>query len=200
MEGLDSKAISIKNISSFSGLDQNLKYFIANKLQSLSNSLNNGKIIPPFTVQPNEGDRFQVLAVANSQRIIRVRGSQTDGRLMIMEGEILVGEGPPIHIHHREDEYFHVLQGEIEFQIGDEKILGTAGTWVYAPRYIKHRYRNVNSTGARLQFVFQPAGIEHYFEEVSKIIVAQKPDWQVQAAAVADKYDIELLGTPDWTG
>ncbi|CAF3335534.1 unnamed protein product [Rotaria sp. Silwood2] len=181
-------------------MNQNLKYFIANRLQSISNSLNHGKIIPLFSVQPNEGERLQVLAVANSERIIKIRGSQTDGRIMIMEGEILVGEGPPIHIHHREDEYFHVLQGELEFQVGDQRILGTAGTWVYAPRYIKHRYRNINSTGARLQFVFQPAGIEHYFEEVSKVIVAQQPDWQNQAAAVAKKYEIELLGTPDWTG
>jgi mannose-6-phosphate isomerase-like protein (cupin superfamily) len=150
-------------------------------------------------VRTNQGDSFQVLAVANSERIIRLRGSQTDGRLMIMEGKILVGEGPPLHIHHREDEYFHFLQGEIEFYIGDETVHGTTGTWVYAPRYIKHTYRNVNSTGARLEFVFQPAGIEHYFEEVSKVIVAQEPNWEKQAAAVAKKYEIELPGTPDWT-
>ncbi|CAF1503557.1 unnamed protein product, partial [Didymodactylos carnosus] len=186
--------------STLSGLDQNLKYFIADKLQSISNNLNDGKLIPPVTVGLNQGDRFQVLAVANSERIIRLRGRQTDGRVMIMEGEILVNEGPPLHLHHREDEYFHVLAGEIEFQIGDEKIVGTAGTWIFAPRYIKHTYRNVNSTGARLEFVFQPAGIEFYFEEVSKIIVAQEPDWETQAAAVANKYGIELLGTPDWTG
>ncbi len=152
-----------------------------------------------MAVRTNQGDSFQVLAVANSERIIRLRGSQTDGRLMIMEGKILVGEGPPLHIHHREDEYFHFLQGEIEFYIGDETVHGTTGTWVYAPRYIKHTYRNVNSTGARLEFVFQPAGIEHYFEEVSKVIVAQEPNWEKQAAAVAKKYEIELPGTPDWT-
>ena len=181
-------------------LDPNLKYFIADKLQSVSDRLNAGKIVPPIAVRPNQGDRFQVLAVENSQRIIKLRGNHTDGRVMIMEGEILVGEGPPLHIHHREDEYFHVLEGELEFQIGEEKIHGTAGTWIYAPRYIKHTYRNVNSTGARLEFVFQPAGIEFYFEEVSKVIVAQEPDWEDQAAAVARKYDIELLGVPDWTG
>jgi quercetin dioxygenase-like cupin family protein len=195
-----SKSNGGNGLSAYTNLNQNLTYFIAKKLESLSLKLNTGKVIPSFAVQPDQGDRFQVLAVANSQRVIKVRGSQTDGRLMIMEGEILVGEGPPIHIHHREDEYFHVLKGEIEFEVGDRKILGKEGTWVYAPRYIKHRYRNVNSTGARLEFVFQPAGIEDYFEEVSRVIVAQQPDWQEQAAAVADKYDIELLGTPDWTG
>ncbi|CAF4587139.1 unnamed protein product, partial [Rotaria magnacalcarata] len=60
---------------------------------------------------------------------------------------------------------------------GDQNVLGTADTRIHAPRFVKHRYRNVNSTGARLQFVFQPAGIEHYFEEVSKVIVAQQLDW-----------------------
>ena len=177
-----------------------MRYFIANQLQSLGHALNTGKVIPSFDVQPADGDRFQALAVANSQRIIKVRGSETYGRLMIMEGEILVGEGPPIHVHHRDDEYFHVLQGEIEFEVGHRTIRGRAGTWVYVPRYIKHRYRNVNSTGARLEFVFQLAGIEHYFEEVSRVIVAQQPNWPDQAAAVTKKYDIELLGTPDWSG
>ncbi|CAF1122316.1 unnamed protein product [Rotaria sordida] len=200
LEGINLRIIPEQNLSSFSNLHQNLKYFIAKKLDTISSSLNYGKILPPFTVQPNQGDRFQVLAVANSQRIIKIRGNQTDGKIMIMEGEILVGEGPPIHVHHREDEYFHVLKGEIEFQIGEQRILGTAGTWVFAPRYIKHRYRNVNSPGAVLQFVFHPAGIEYYYEEVSKVIVAQKPNWQNEAADIAAKYGIELLGTPDWTG
>ena len=39
--------------------------------------------------------------------------------------------------HDRKDEYFHVLSGEIEFQVGEEIIYGKEGTWVYAPRYIK---------------------------------------------------------------
>jgi mannose-6-phosphate isomerase-like protein (cupin superfamily) len=170
--------------SVFPNLDQNLKYFIASKLESLSNSLNDGKIVPPVIVGPNQGDHFQVLAVANSERFIRLRGNQTDGRLTMMEG----------------DEYFHVTAGEIEFQIGEERILGKAGTWIFAPRFIKHTFRNINSTGARLEYVFQPAGIEFYFEEVSKVIVAQEPNWQDQAAAVANKYGIELLGTPNWNG
>ena len=161
------------NLSAYAETSSPLRYFIANKLQSLGYALNTGKVIPSFNVQPADGDRFQVLVVASSERISKARGSETDGRLMMMEGEILVGEGPPIHVHYREDEYFHVLQGEIESEVGDRKILGRAGTWVYAPRYIIHRYRNVNSTGARLEFVFQQAGIEHYFEEVSRVIVVQ---------------------------
>ncbi|CAF4150273.1 unnamed protein product, partial [Rotaria magnacalcarata] len=57
-----------------SGLDQNLKYFIADKLQSISDRLTSEKIVPPVTVGSNQGDRFQVLAVSNSERIIKLRG------------------------------------------------------------------------------------------------------------------------------
>ena len=158
-------------------------------------------MIPPSIIRPDQGERLQVLARANSTRIIKLRGDQTDGRIMIMEGNILIGEAPPFHIHHREDEYFHVLKGELEFEIGDEKTLAKEGTWVYAPRFLKHRFRNLNSTEARLEYVFQPAGIEYYFEEVSKIVVAQADGWENAAAAVANKYprrtsckqDLEIL-------
>jgi quercetin dioxygenase-like cupin family protein len=197
---LDKNITSKYTRSSFGNLDQDLKYFIAQKLQSVSEILNDGKIVPSVVVEQYQGDHFQVLARANSTRVIKVRGTQTDGRLTIMEGEILLGEAPPLHIHHREDEYFHVLKGEIEFEVGDEKFIGKAGTWVYAPRFIKHRFRNVNTPGARLEYVFQPAGIEYYFEEVSKIVVAQEDGWEQAAVAVAAKYGIDMLGSPDWTG
>lgn len=119
---------------------------------------------------------------------------------MIMEGEILLGEGPPLHIHHFEDEYWYVLEGEIQFQLGEEKFIGKAGTWVYGPRGLKHTFRNINSPGARLQFIFHPAGMEHYFEEISRVMAAQDDDWEAQATAVAKKYGIEVVGIADWSG
>ncbi|CAF0949712.1 unnamed protein product [Rotaria sordida] len=197
---LSQNNVSHNGSSSFANLDQNLKYFMAEKLLSIAEKLNDGKLILPVVVEQYQGEHLQVLARANSTRTIKLQGSQTDGRLTIMEGEILVGEAPPLHIHHREDEYFHVLQGELQFEIGDQTFIGKAGTWVYAPRYIKHRFRNINSPGARLEYVFQPAGIEHYFEEVSKIMVEQQGDWESAAKAVATKYGIDMLGSPDWTG
>jgi len=31
--------------------------------------------------------------------------------------------GPPLHVHTREDELFYVLEGEVVFQIADQRIL-----------------------------------------------------------------------------
>ena len=189
-----------RGLSTFPGMERNLTYFISKKLHGIADKFTDGKIILPNVIGPNQGSRFKVLARANSTRTIKVRGDQTDGRIMIMEGNILIGEAPPFHVHRREDEYFHVLKGELQFEIGDAKILAKEGTWVCAPRFIKHRFRNLNSPEARLEYVFQPAGIEYYFEEVSRIIVAQENGWEDAAAAVAKKYGLDLLDSPDWTG
>jgi quercetin dioxygenase-like cupin family protein len=155
---------------------------------------------PPVFVGPNEGTNLAVLTYGNSSRTIKLRANQTGGRLTLMEGVLLPGEGPPIHIHSREDESFHVLEGELQFQIGDTYITAKPGEWIYAPVGIKHTFRNVNSTNARLEFVFTPGGIEHYFEEVSQVFIDKPANWSDIANQIALKYGIQMLGTPDWNG
>ena len=155
---------------------------------------------PPVIVGPDEGSRFSVLTYGNSERIIKLRGNETGGRVMIREGRILPGESPPIHIHSREDESFHVLEGELEFQIGNQFITAKAGQWIYAPIGLQHTFRNINSTDARLEFVFTPAGIERYFEEVSQVLARRPTNWSEIANQVAKKYGIDMLGIPNWNG
>ncbi|CAF3380199.1 unnamed protein product, partial [Rotaria sp. Silwood2] len=150
---------------------QSITSSLANVAQTaICNTLLPFSTNPPVFVGPNEGQDLAVLTYGNSSRVIKLRGTQTGGRVMIMEGQILIGEGPPIHIHTREDESFHVLEGELEFQVGETIIKAKAGQWIYAPIGIKHTFRNVNSTNARLEFVFTPAGIENYFEEIKKML------------------------------
>ena len=168
--------------------------------QISTNLLLGEELNPPVFVGPNEGTRLAVLTYGQSERIIKLRSNQTNGRFMLMEGEILPGEGPPIHIHTREDESFHVLDGELEFQIGDQILLAKAGQWIYAPIGIPHTFRNVHSTNARLEFVFTPGGIEHYFEEVSEVFRTRPMNWSNVANQVATKYGIQMLGIPNWNG
>jgi mannose-6-phosphate isomerase-like protein (cupin superfamily) len=39
----------------------------------------------------------------------------------------------PLHVHHRDDEGWYVLEGALGFRIGDEDIEATAGDCVIAP-------------------------------------------------------------------
>jgi quercetin dioxygenase-like cupin family protein len=57
---------------------------------------------------------------------------------MLHEIRVSPNNGPPPHIHSREDESFFVLEGEVEFQVGDEKITARSGTFIQGPRGIAH--------------------------------------------------------------
>ena len=47
-----------------------------------------------------------------------------------------LGSGPPLHVHHNEDETFYVLKGEITMFVGDERIDLEAGDYCFGPRGI----------------------------------------------------------------
>jgi hypothetical protein len=49
----------------------------------------------------------------------------TEGRFALIEMLARKGTEPPRHVHHREDEAFYVLEGEITFYIGDETYVAT---------------------------------------------------------------------------
>ena len=48
----------------------------------------------------------------------------------MFESTVPAGEGPPIHIHHNEDEVIHVLAGEYEFWLD-----GATPGWGRASRF-----------------------------------------------------------------
>jgi quercetin dioxygenase-like cupin family protein len=102
------------------------------------------------------GDRYTFL----------VTGAHNNGAYFIMEAIIPSGGGPPLHIHHREEESFYLLEGALEITLGEKKINATIGDFVQIPRRIVHGFQNVGSTAARMLLFLSPAGMEKYFEEV----------------------------------
>ena len=75
----------------------------------------------------------------------------------------------PRHVHTREDEAWHVIEGELAFEVGDKKATAGPGTFVFAPRDLPHRYR-VTKAPARYLPIFSPAGIERLFGEVAELM------------------------------
>ena len=94
-----------------------------------------------------------------------VTGEESGGAYFAMEALVPPGGGPPPHIHRREDETFYLLEGQIEFVLGDETITAGPGDFVNVPRGTVHCFRNAGTATARLVLTFTPAGIERFFEE-----------------------------------
>jgi quercetin dioxygenase-like cupin family protein len=128
-----------------------------------------------------------------------VTGEETGGAYFAMEALVPPGGGPPPHIHRREDETFYVLEGQVEFLLGDVLITAGPGDFVHVPRGHVHRFHNAGTETARLVLTFTPTGIEHFFvealEEVGPGTTAfpDPDDVGARYSAAAPKYEIEFL-------
>ena len=93
-------------------------------------------------------------------------GEDTQGQFALIEAVARRGNVPPPHIHHREDEIFYVLEGEIVVSVGDCTIKGTAGTMIFLPRDVRHSF-TIESERLRMLILVTPAGLEGWFKEFS---------------------------------
>ena len=94
-----------------------------------------------------------------------VTGKESGGAYFAMEALVPPGGGPPPHIHRREDETFYLIEGGVEFVLGEDTITAGPGDFVNVPRGTVHCFRNTGAATARMILTFTPAGIEHFFEE-----------------------------------
>ena len=83
---------------------------------------------------------------------IKATAADTGGLLTIVEVTEPPGAEAPLHVHHREDEGFWILEGEVTLYVGDETIEASAGDFVWGPRDIPHRY-TVGPNGCRMLFI-----------------------------------------------
>jgi quercetin dioxygenase-like cupin family protein len=75
-------------------------------------------------------------------------------------------KGPPLH-HHGFDETSCVLEGELNFQLGDEPFGRKGGELAFAPRDVPHAFANLSGAGARVPIVCMPAGFGRHFDRIA---------------------------------
>jgi quercetin dioxygenase-like cupin family protein len=132
---------------------------------------------------------------------IKATGKETGGLYTLVE--VLEPEGEaPLHVHHREDEAFWVLEGEVTFEVGEEKIKASAGSFVFGPKDVPHTY-TVDSGPARILFLLSPAGFEEFIyatsEPAKERTLPPQPEGPPSEAemeelrAIARQYGGELL-------
>lgn len=100
---------------------------------------------------------------------VLVSPEQTDGSLAIIDITLPKGSEPPRHLHTREDETFYIIDGSVQFEIGDTVIDGKAGQAVFAPRNIEHQF-TIQTDKARMLTVITPGDFVNYFLEFSQPI------------------------------
>jgi quercetin dioxygenase-like cupin family protein len=132
---------------------------------------------------------------------VKIGSEQAGGRLFQLLCGDRRGGAPPLHIHHREDETFYVIAGDITFFVGDQRIEATAGDFIFAPKDTPHAFL-VTSDRAEYLTTYSPAGVEQFFAEVAPRVVPgasapppSAPDPE-EFARIAGSYGIEIVGPP----
>ncbi|MFT3703072.1 MAG: cupin domain-containing protein [Agriterribacter sp.] len=91
---------------------------------------------------------------------------ETQGIFSLIRVTLRKGFEPPPHVHSREDESYFVLEGEIIYEAGDQRIHAKQGDYVHLPRLVPHRFKLITDTVTVLLFI-TPGGFENMFIECS---------------------------------
>lgn len=135
--------------------------------------------------------------------VFAATGDDTGGAFCWWEDTPPPGGGPVPHVHSREEEFFYVLEGELDYEAAGRPFHATPGSLVGLPRGVPHRFRN-GPAWARLLVFVAPAGNERFFLELaaddrSPEDPTAEPDPSRFAEAAA-RAGVTLLAPddPDW--
>ena len=135
------------------------------------------------------------LDVLGTTTRILLDGKQTHGAFALVEIVGRPGEGIPPHVHHREDETFHVVEGELEMWCGGHTTRLRAGDTFFAPRNIPHSPTFAGGNVGRVLVTLTPAGFERVFRELDAL-TSDGPVTPDRATQILAGYGCEFVAAP----
>jgi mannose-6-phosphate isomerase-like protein (cupin superfamily) len=133
----------------------------------------------PIILGPGEGELVRTTAIKSDRP-----------ELDLLELAVAPGAGADLHFHKLQSDAFYVLEGELEFRVGEETVRGAAGTFVLAPPGVHHAFRNTGTVTARALNLHAPGGFARYLREIAELRAAgTEPDDAFFAQH--DVYDVD---------
>jgi quercetin dioxygenase-like cupin family protein len=114
----------------------------------------------PFLVRRNEGEQVWFMG---TRMTLLAKAATTAGQLGMVEALLAPGFGPPLHVHHDEDQACYVLEGNLLFLCGEERVRAAAGDFIYKPRGVAHGFYVEGEKPARVLEMYLPGGFERYY-------------------------------------
>ncbi len=149
---------------------------------------------------------MDVIATSASPRVatwmgtsyrITVNAYDSAGIVGMFESDVPAGGGPPIHIHHNEDEVIHVVSGLYQFWLDGALSIIQPGQSIFLQRGVPHTFRVIGSETGRNLTVLTPGGFEEFFIEAAAGDL-RMPDRMKELGVLADRYGIEFRGPAAW--
>jgi len=93
--------------------------------------------------EPGEG---MEVSARGSSMVFKAIADTTDGTFSLMERILPVSNRRPQLHTHQGPEGFYVLEGSIEFVVGDQRRIGGPGFWALVPSGVPHTLRRRNAS------------------------------------------------------
>lgn len=144
----------------------------------------------PFFVVPGKGKPLK--GRFGHESLVLAGAERTGGSISFLNHTVAPKAGPPLHLHSQEDEMWYVLEGEFRFNAGHRMFHAPAGSLMFVPRGIPHAPQNVQDVPSRFLEMYTPAGMERFFEEISKSSPDQITDGTYQS--IVEGASMKIVG------
>jgi len=163
----------------------------------------NGLIIPP-----GQGRKLITNAQEVTFKVTKAHGSAVS----IFEVMVPPGFDVGAHTHHRSQEFFYVLEGQLDLLAfepttrtgegwhdwespdGDRVVRAGAGGCMFVPPGCPHAFRNATDSPARMLFQSSPSpDHERYFEEICEIFSAGQSVDPDAVQRLRERYDVRQI-------
>jgi mannose-6-phosphate isomerase-like protein (cupin superfamily) len=127
------------------------------------------------------------------------------------EAEVTPGFDVGAHLHHNAEEFFYIIDGELDLlafepttrttdgwhdwqsATGERVMRGGPGAAMFVPAGCPHAFANPGTITARMLFLVSPPGHEHYLDEIGKAIGQGGPPDPEMIAEIRASNDILQL-------
>ncbi len=148
----------------------------------------------------------EFVGVAGDNYRVIVGADATENAFSVIDMTIPPGGGPVPHAHPDIQEFFYVLEGELEYKTETGPTIVAKNGLVYIPRGgAIHSFKNVTQVMARVLCVVMPGGLERFFAEFGVPVargefpppLAMTPEIHAKLDALNEKYG-QSMYPPDY--
>ncbi len=155
-----------------------------------------GESRPAFSLRAGGSRLGQRLDVIGDQIDVLVTSKDSEGKMAAFATFTDPNTGPPLHSHSQEDEFFYVLDGEMEFEVDGRQLVLSGGDCALSPRDTAHTFRNIGQRRARMVVVAFPGGMDQFLAELAAAVPSGIEPTSERILPPARKFGIRFLGPP----
>lgn len=121
---------------------------------------------------------------------VKLSSVETGGVLTLIQDNLKPGFDLGLHLHRAHTEIFYILDGEVEFTVGEKPVNATTGSVIYLPAGTPHAA--TSTTGGKMLMFYTPGGFDNMLAEIEQASWFERLN-PFAGARRAQKYDNHKL-------